>query len=230
MKYDAVIFDLFGTLVPSLCVRRYETAVRKMAACVDADEQSFVSLWMAKERSHKHMLGIFPSLGAGVRDVCDRLGVRPNQQAVAEAETICTEAVRESLVPRDDSITTLEKLKGMGLKLGLMSDCSPEMPGLWPQTPFVNYIDHALFSCAVGFSKPDSRFYDLACERLSVPPERCCYVGDIGDELFGAVEMGMDAALICPPEEESVIMARESTRKWAGARIASLAEVVDYVG
>ena len=103
------------------------------------------------------------------------------------------------------------------------------MPGLWPQTPFADYFDQVLFSCSVGFRKPDARFYGLACRKLSVQAERCFYVGDIGDELFGAEEVGMEAVLMCPADEEDIIMAREATRRWTGPRITSLSQVLDYV-
>ena len=40
--------------------------------------------------------------------------------------------------------------------------------------------------------KPDPAIYLLACNQLDVPPSRCLFVGDGGDnELSGAMQVGM---------------------------------------
>ncbi len=229
MKYDAVIFDLFGTLVPSFSVEDYSSAVKEVAVCVGANTNAFTRLWMTNERSHKHMTGLYTTLAAGVHDICNMLNVPLDESSVNRAEKILFDVVRQSLTPRPSAIETLMQLKRSGLKLGLMSDCSSEMPVIWSENPLAKHFDEALFSCSVGLAKPDSRFYDLACEKLSVQPQQCFYIGDSGIELFGAEAVGMDAALICPPAEEDIIMTREVTRNWTGPRIESLAEVLELI-
>ncbi len=224
-----MIFDLFGTLVPSFSVEDYTGAVTEVAACVGANASAFTRLWMTNERSRKHMSGHYSTMAAGVLDICNELNVSLGEIAASKAEGILSDVVRRGLTPRPGAIETLMQLKRSGLKLGLMSDCSSEMPLIWSETPFAKHFDEALFSCSVGFVKPDPRFYELTCQKLSVQPKQCFYIGDRGDELFGAEAVGMDAALICPPAEESIIMSREATRNWVGPRIASLTEVLNLV-
>lgn len=229
MKYNAVIFDLFGTLVPSFSVEDYTCAVEEVAACVGANTNAFTRLWMTNERSHKHMTGLYPTMAAGVHDICNMLNMPLAESTAGRAEEILFDVVRQGLTPRPSAVETLKNLKRTGLKLGLMSDCSSEMPLIWSETPLAKHFDEALFSCSVRLTKPDPRFYELACDKLSVQPQQCFYVGDTGDELFGAEAVGMDAALICPPDEEDIIMSREATRNWTGPRIASLAEVLELI-
>ena len=81
----------------------------------------------------------------------------------------------------------------MGLRTALISNCSPDVPELWPTTPYVQLIDEPLFSCVERLVKPDSNLYLRAWTRLGVGPEDCVYVGDGGDhELTGAAR-GQDA-------------------------------------
>ncbi len=79
-------------------------------------------------------------------------------------------------------------------------------------------------------TKPDPRFYALACVRLGVAASRCLYVGDgAGRELTGATKAGMRAVLICPPAEEAIIMKHADARDWRGPRIAAVSEALNLV-
>ncbi|MEZ5259141.1 MAG: HAD-IA family hydrolase [Ilumatobacteraceae bacterium] len=46
-------------------------------------------------------------------------------------------------------------------------------------------------SSKVGCRKPEARFYELACERLSVEPSECVFLDDLGVNLKPAAAMGM---------------------------------------
>jgi putative hydrolase of the HAD superfamily len=43
----------------------------------------------------------------------------------------------------------------------------------------------------VGVRKPDPRFYEMACEALSVAPDEVVYLDDLGINLKPARAMGM---------------------------------------
>ena len=230
MTYDAVIFDLFGTLVPSFGGEPYEACLREMAAAVGADAQAFGRLWLDHGIVSRRTTGGFDSQAACIEHICRLLGLSPSRDAVQSAVEARTRLVRASLAPRPDAVETLRRLREMGLRTGLMTVCSPEVPQLWDETPLAPLVDAALFSCSVGLDKPDPRFYALACERLGVAGNRCLYVGDgAGRELSGAVKAGMRAALICPPAEAAVIMKHADAREWRGPSVAALAEVIDLL-
>lgn len=78
------------------------------------------------------------------------------------------------------------------MKIGLISDCSCEIPLHWGSTPFAPLIDCPIFSCSVGLKKPDPQIYSLACEHLAIQPHECLYVGDGSSREFtGAAQSGM---------------------------------------
>ena len=229
MRYQAVIFDLFGTLVPTP-TGLYEDDHRRTAALLGADGEAYVQAYYEEEMALKRATGVFPDIPATIKAVCEKLGVDACPAVLTRAAVNRMETTRRALQPRPDALETLDALRGLGLKLGMMSDCTCEVPLLWPETPFAERFDEALFSCDLGMKKPDPRFYELMCEKLAVPAERFLFVGDAGcAELTGAREVGMEAALICPPDEAQVIMARQEARNWHGPQIAALSEVLNLL-
>jgi len=134
---------------------------------------------------------------------------------------------RECLRPRHDAVSVLTRLRSHGLFLGLVSDCSAEVPAIWHETPLAEHFDAAVFSCVVGTKKPDPRMYREAYERLTVLPERCLYVGDgFSQELDGARRLGMHPVLIKVPCEVSDDSPHNEASSWNGDRISSLTEVI----
>ena len=122
-------------------------------------------------------------------------------------------------------------LKQAGYKIGLISDCSSEVPILWPNTPFFSLVDAPIFSCAVGFTKPDPRIYRIVCNRLAVVPQDCLYIGDGGSyELTGASQIGMHTLLIRVPYEDGYDFYRTDAKKWEGPVISRLKDVLTFIG
>lgn len=52
-------------------------------------------------------------------------------------------------------------------------------------------FDHVIESSKAGVRKPDPRIYQMMCEALSVRPQACVYLDDLGINLKPAREMGM---------------------------------------
>jgi putative hydrolase of the HAD superfamily len=62
----------------------------------------------------------------------------------------------------------------------------------WPQLSAVlDDFDLVLESSRVGVRKPDPRFYDQACEALSIEPHEAVFLDDLGINLKPARAMGM---------------------------------------
>jgi putative hydrolase of the HAD superfamily len=147
------------------------------------------------------------------------LGASP--EAAEEVAAIRRAVTQEGLVPVPGAVETLAELRARGLRIGLITVCSDDVPALWPETRFQGLFDAEVFSCSVGLRKPDPRIYLLACEQLGVEPREAMFVGDgSNDELAGAERMGMTAVLLERLGEEQV---------WAGRRIRSLPEVLAMV-
>jgi putative hydrolase of the HAD superfamily len=219
MRYSAVIFDLFGTLVYSFSIEEHRRALSDMAAALSIPERDFARMW--SKTYHKRSRGAFPSIEANIEHICRSLKVEVSPAKIEAAAVMRTELTRRALTPRPDAVKTLSTLKASGRKIGLISNCSPETPSLWEKTPFAPLIDLPIFSCAVGYAKPEVRIYLLACERLEVRPEECLYIGDGADgELSGAKAAGMHPVRILAPYENP---ARE---EWQGPTISELIELL----
>jgi putative hydrolase of the HAD superfamily len=227
VKYDAVIFDLFGTLVDIFSLEEYERLVVDMCAVLGVAPAEFMSRW--DEQHDERALGRTP-VAEQLGGLCRGLGVGVAPAQLARAVEMRVDFVRRVLVPRDDAVATLAALRERGLKVGVISDCSEEVVAAWPGTPLAPLVDEAVLSAAVGMKKPDPRVYNLACERLGVAPERCLYVGDGGSrELSGAAAVGMEAVLIRAPGDAGDDAFRRDAEEWGGGRILSLAEVLTLV-
>lgn len=215
MKYRAVIFDLWQTLVPwdqEAANRFYD----RMADTVGAERGRFREVWLAGRPSREK-----GPMVDHIRTLFEDLGVEAD---VDELIQLRREWTKSTLVPRPDALETLTELRRRGHLLGLISVCSEEVSHLWDETPFGGMLDATVFSCDVGMSKPDPRIYEIACERLAVEPGECLFVGDgANDELPGAERVGMAALQLRAPGEELT----EPGKAWTGASVETLTEVLD---
>ena len=233
MKYDAIIFDLFGTLVDNFG-GGYLDALRSdgvLAELSGGQDEQFINIWCDDEAYHMRIVGMLGTPAEAIRHVCRAMGTAPSDSAVERAVAVRWKYFDGALTPRPDVPGTLAAIRDAGMKLALMSVASPEVPILWQAGPLAPLFDEAVFSCDVGFDKPDPRFYETVCLRLDTPPQRCLYVGDAGgSELSGAIAAGMEAALICAPHEQEIVMVREDASNWTGPRIEAISEVLELIG
>jgi putative hydrolase of the HAD superfamily len=223
MRYDAVIFDLFGTLVEPLThdgAREYQAVMSAALGIAPADFHHYWSHVTFEQRS----TGGFRTIEENIAFLCRELGVPEDDARIRAAANARYAMVARSLAPRADTLATLARIKKLGYKTGLISDCSPDVPELFTATPMAPFIDAPFFSSKAGVRKPDPRIYALVCAALDVAPDRCLFVGD-GDsnELTGARSFGMDAVLIRVPGDCGV---RRFDDPWTGPRIDALAKVL----
>ncbi len=224
MKYSAVIFDLFGTLVESLSSREFEHMLSEMASVLSVPSRDFIRLW--NDTWEKRRIGVFPTLNADIEHICRLLDARPQEGQVSKAAEIRAAFARRILKkPRDDAAQMLTLLKESGYKTGLISNCAAEIPRVWPEAPLAALIDVPIFSCSVGLRKPDRQVYLLASKRLAMPPRKCVYVADGSErELTGASQAGMHAVLFRGPDEDPYDEGQDR-REWLGPTVFTLGEI-----
>ena len=228
MKYQAVIFDLFGTLLDFLTDDEYKAAHANVAEILGAPLDDFRQVWSSTIRDRDR--GFFGSLEGDLANAARLLGLKPGADQLHRAAEVRLKLYAKNLTPRKGAIETLTALRASGLKVGLITGCAWEVPALWPDTHFVPLMDFTVFSCVAGMSKPDPRIYELACEGLGVRPEDCLYVGDGGYyELAGARQVGMDAVLIKVADDPYPYTSRQEALEWQGPTISSLLQLLDLV-
>jgi putative hydrolase of the HAD superfamily len=215
VRYRAVIFDLWQTLVP-WDVEEANRFYDQMADLVGAERDRFREAWHAGRPSRET-----GAIADQLRALMTELDVDGDVDELIELRR---EWAKRTLVPRPDALETLAELRRRGHRLGLISVCSEDVSHVWDETPFGGTLDETIFSCDVGISKPDPRIYELACERLAVEPSECLFVGDgANDELPGAERVGMSAVQLRAPGEELT----EPGKAWRGASIEHLSELLE---
>jgi putative hydrolase of the HAD superfamily len=225
MKYKAVIFDLYGTLVPTFSENKYRALVMQTALALGAPPEPFWDLWAAS--FNDSFLGIIPDSTAKIIYVCEKLGITIEQDKITEQSQLLFHHESLAMVPRPEAVGVLSALKQRDHKIGLISDCVSETITYWENTTLKPFFDTTVFSCAVGVKKPDPRIYRIATERLKVKPQDCLYIGDGSSrELTGAFKAGMNPVKIRVPDEIPYFLDEDD---WHGATISSLNEVLDLI-
>jgi putative hydrolase of the HAD superfamily len=227
MQFNTVIFDLFGTLVDDF-VSSVGQMHQEMAAALAVPYEQFIRFW--GQTAKMRIIGAFDTVEANIKYVCDTMNVSPGVEQIEKAVEIRMKYIRQALQPRPDAVTTLRQLKEQGYKIGLLSNCSIEIPILWPETAFADLFKRPVFSSRERLKKPDPRIFHLACERIGVTPERCLYIADGEDhELTAAAKVGLHPVLIRTSSQETRGELHREAREWQGATVASLLEVLELV-
>ena len=229
MPIRAVIFDLYGTLVPEFPHEDFYASIDHIATVLGADVEAFRDAWNATVVARQ--TGGYATMEENVVAICSMLGLpEPDAAAVSSALEHRAEMYRTWFRPRVGAVETLTELRARGLPLALISMCAPDTPPMWHASAFAGLVDLEAFSSEVGLRKPDPAIYRYACDRLGLEPADCLYCGDGAyRELTGATEFGMTAVEIRDPEVDITTLLHLEGDDCNGARIADLRELLDMV-
>jgi putative hydrolase of the HAD superfamily len=201
MRFDAVAFDLDGTLYPSY--RLYAMAARTMIPKARR-LATFNSVRCAMRAlgSDPNYRSSPPADGAAFRRfqaqmAASRLGIAP-LEAAEMIERDYYRGVEElfvSVKPFGGLAAALDGLAAGGQRLALLSDLPParklELLGL------AERFEAALCSEDSGFLKPAREPFAMLLSRLELSPERVLYVGNSPRiDVAGAKAAGMSAAIV----------------------------------
>ncbi|MET8525504.1 HAD-IA family hydrolase [Micromonospora sp. NPDC005172] len=223
-NYQAVLFDFFGTLTSS---------VQRGAAHLDTAEllgcPSETLSEVLNRTYYERASGRRGDAATTMRWVCAQAGVHPTDRALQAAVVSRHRAIRADTRLRADAVPVLAALRERGVRTGVISDCTHELPDFLPQLPVAPLLDVRVFSVQVGRCKPDAALYLTACRRLGLAPDACLYVGDGGSqELTGAEQAGMTAVRLAAPDLADH-MVFNADRQWRGPTLGTLGEVLDLV-
>jgi putative hydrolase of the HAD superfamily len=131
------------------------------------------------------------------REALGAIGFDLPDDVLAHIVALDHSAYSNSLSVEPDVLDTLDRLRGEGYRLGLVSNLTL-VPDLvredLARMGLVERLDAALFSSEVGVRKPDPRIFRQALERLGAEPGETVFVGDrLYDDVGGAQAVGMRA-------------------------------------
>ena len=224
---EAVVFDLFGTLVYEFPRSDWDAWLETSAAVLEANQDAFRAAWEAT--TIERQTGGLGDIESCLRSVAARAGAWPTDAQVAEALEQRAAMYRTWFVPRPGAEEVLAHLRAQGYPLALVSMCTPDTPTMWRSSPLAGAVDAEIFSSEVALRKPDPEIYLLAAERLDVRPQACLYVGDGSyRELSGAAAAGMRPVLIRDPQEAAEML-RPEPDDWDGESIDDLRRIPDLL-
>ena len=111
MKYTAVIFDLFGTLIDNFSTEEYRGVLAEMASVLSVPEEAFTNLWLGT--FDERATGVIKSLEANIEHVGRKLNVPVDDRQVEIAAQIRFGFETRSVIPRADTIEVLRNLRDL---------------------------------------------------------------------------------------------------------------------
>lgn len=224
----AFVFDLFGTLVDVREKKANNKILGEMSAALHVDFEIFKMLWI--HTYEDRMLGTFESIQDNIKYILKKQQLERSEEELTTAARMRADFVKRSLeTKRVGLFETLSDIKTRGFKIGLISDCSPDVPAVWNALAYDHYFDSVIFSCKVGMKKPNPKIYQKSVDCLNVDFDECYYIGDGGsNELTGAQKVGMHPILIKSKADEIKNVYKEDADHWASERIFSLSELMNY--
>jgi putative hydrolase of the HAD superfamily len=228
----AAFFDAAGTLFESRepIARSYARIARQHG--LDAPQDAIAD-------SFRHAFGTAPGLAFGrglehfelrrlerrwwrdrVAETFAPLGKFPDFDAYFDA-LFSHFADPHSWVADVEAAPTLLRLKGDGLKLGVISNFDYRLYRILDGLDLTRYFDSITISSEAGFAKPRREVFDAALARAGVAASDAMHIGDSEHLDFApAAAIGMAAMLIDRAQENSA-----PSINGRGARISSLASV-----
>lgn len=129
----------------------------------------------------------------------EAIGYRLPRELVREVAELDHDALSAALTTSEEAISTLERLRAMGYRIGLVSNASllpHKLRGDLERLGLARLLDAVAFSSEVGVRKPDPRIFLTVLRALEVPAGRTAFVGDrLLDDIAGAQALGMRTIL-----------------------------------
>jgi putative hydrolase of the HAD superfamily len=100
----------------------------------------------------------------------------------------------EALQPNPPMIELMRELKDSGYRMAMLTNNVREWEPLWrSMLPVDAIFETVVDSGFVGCRKPESKIYEIALGRISLPAESCLFVDDVKVNCEGAEKAGMTA-------------------------------------
>ena len=154
---------------------------------------------------------------------------------IAEEFSFCYDYIRLDNRPREGLAFTLQALKDMGMKIGIITNTfsGTFADHILKENGVLDYFPVIVKSCESGYRKPDARLFQLALDRIGSKKETTCYVGDtISRDVIGSRNAGL---ALCIKIDNPSISYRDAVYQKQGSpradfEIQRLDEIPDLIG
>jgi putative hydrolase of the HAD superfamily len=97
----------------------------------------------------------------------------------------------------EDVLPAFDALASKGILLAVVSNWDERLRPLLKQLRLESYLETIVVSSEVAFTKPSPVIFELAAQKLGVPPDQILHVGDsVREDWEGARSAGFEALLV----------------------------------
>lgn len=195
MAYDAVLLDLYDTLVWSDWHSWQRRLANRLGITLETMGQAFSRTRPARS------VGAYPDTEAELIAVLEAADVSYTPALIAELIAL-EDRMGASVRLYDDSLEVVRALRARGVPTALVSNCSHNTRPIVSRLGLEAEFDAVILSFEVGVMKPDPEIYREALARVGAPdPARSVFVDDQVRYCDGAAAIGLQTFLILRPEE-----------------------------
>ena len=202
-----VFFDIYGTLVrfdPPVEVLQQQ-ACKALGLHVTTESirkgYQLADAFMAKQNANLPLTNLSASKKAEFfieyqKLILQGAGVSVSNDVTSKIWELASNTPKQ-LTLYEDVLPTFEKLRGLGIQLGTISNISTNLNQTLEKTNLKSQIDYWLISSETGMTKPDPRIFELALQRANIKPHQAIHVGDqYLSDVMGAVRVGIRPVLL----------------------------------
>ena len=224
-RYEAILFDLDGTLVNYDAAQKYSVAkaIEQLGKQNSPDlEQKVLELVSsdAVQDIEACRPGWMPADSKYIQDIFTDAGVNFSSGLFLKYYFEAMSQHGEALPGVIDLLISLKKDHTIGL---VTNGLGPVQRKRLVKAGLMEYLDLLVVSCEVGYAKPDPAILQLAIRLADSTPETTLFVGDsIGSDMRAAEAAGVDFVFIQPDGDFSA----------PGPRVLELrktADLIDFV-
>ena len=195
---DGVVFDFGGVI--SLPLRK-EQELYPYCAARGVEPTAMAVGW----KNYRHLWDAgFITFAELYRRIFVDAGCQPPDAATL-AELWEIDAVGWIRDLRPDTLELMRRLKAEGKKIGILSNMSPdyyERLYVPRAAAYRALADAEVISGLVNLYKPEKPIYDLAAQRMGLPPERLLFLDDTPYNVDAARSYGWQSEVYPPPGEK----------------------------
>jgi putative hydrolase of the HAD superfamily len=185
---EVIIFDLFHTLVS---FKSDGTAGRNTSDVLGIPEDDWNRLlWESSENRLRHNDQDSISI---IRELAHQYDPSISDSRIMEAAHSREARFRACLAkPPKGRVDVIRRLYERGHRMVILSNADVMEKRGWDESPFAAFFLNALFSCDIGYMKPELEAYHAALRVSNSTSDAAAFVGDGGsNELKGAKACGI---------------------------------------
>jgi putative hydrolase of the HAD superfamily len=198
--FDAVLLDLYDTIVWSEWFRLRDLIARRIGG--DVDERLLQKAF--EQTRPARGVGAHPDVEGDMAAVLEAAGVTPEPALVRDLVELERVQLDAGVHLYDDALPVVQALRANGVKTALVSNCSHSTRPVVERLDLEHVFDAVVLSFEVRVMKPDPAIYRIALQRLGgIAPDRAVFVDDQPGYCDGASAVGLATRLILRPNEDA---------------------------